>query len=741
MHNLRIKHGRRPFTVARDDAGVPHVRAEDWHAAVYALGYLHALDRGTQLLFSRVAGYGRSAELLADRPELREFDRLFRQAGLFVRLKEELEHIDDEERAELECYCNGVNDGLRQAGRSLPMWAVGYRGEPWDVPAVMLIAHLLNYSGLALGQQQQERIILELIQSGSDQERLQELFAPLLNQADFDLLRRIKITRRLSDEALDLVADLPSLAGSNAWAVAPQRSVSGGALLASDPHLEVNRLPTIWYEVVLRFGDEYVLGATLPGAPIVTVGRNRRLAWGVTHHKSDISDFFIEDCRRAPGGEDSPRWQYRRGQAWHDFRVREEVIRGKAGLSETLRVYSNDLGTLDGDPAARGAGLHLLVRWTGDLAGVARSLGTWSRLVHQTSALAAMDLVRECPHPTLAWIFADRQGHVGRQCSGWAPLRPPHCNGAIPVAAWDERNHWQGLRPTSDLPRTFDPPQGFVSTANESINPADGPPLVTLPMMDYRKRRIDQLLAGLPAASVDDMQALQYDVISLQALDLLEVFLPNLPDTPLKERLAKWDGNYAANSVEATLFQDLYLRVVQEIFGQTPDEGGLGLRRIAFLSTRVGFSFLIVACVDELLKRDRSSWWRERDKAELIQRAASGINVAVARPWGQVNTFRLLNRFFENAFFGGALRFHTRPLPMPGSLATPFQGNLFRLNGRETSFAPSYHFVCDLCTDEAWTNLPGGPSESRFSRWYRSDVTRWMNGDYKRLSVAEQPER
>jgi len=71
---------------------------------------------------------------------------------------------------------------------------------------------------------------------------------------------------------------------------------------------------------------------------------------------------------------------------------------------------------------------------------------------------------------------------------------------------------------------------------------------------------------------------------------------------------------------------------------------------------------------------------------------------------------------------------------MRGCFATPFQGHLLRVARRESTFAPSYHFTTDMTTDEVYTNLPGGPSESRFSRWYKSDIPRWMNGEYKRLS-------
>ena len=76
-----------------------------------------------------------------------------------------------------------------------------------------------------------------------------------------------------------MITDLPRLAGSNAWAVAPERSASGSALLACDPHLEVNRLPAVWYEAELHWDDNYVLGASLPGCPLFAVARTRDVAW------------------------------------------------------------------------------------------------------------------------------------------------------------------------------------------------------------------------------------------------------------------------------------------------------------------------------------------------------------------------------------------------------------------------------------------------------------------------------
>jgi penicillin amidase len=736
MKPLRIKYNQRPFTVARDDAGVPHITAASWLEALYGLGYLHAMDRTTQILFARVMASGRSAELIANRPELLEADRLFRRVGLYLRLDEEVDRLPPDDRAECEAYAQGVNDGLKQAGRSFPMWATRFQPEPWDAQSILLIGNLLNFGGLAVGQQQQERLILELIQAGVDDARLRELFAPQLDDADFELLRKVKIASRLSDEALQMLTDLPHLEASNAWAVSPSRSATGAALLASDPHLEVNRLPAIWYEAVLRWGERYVLGASLPGCPIFAVGRTNDLAWGVTHLKGDTSDYFIEDCREQDG-----RWQYRRGNelgdvAWRDFDVRQETISRKGGKPDLQRIHHNGQGTLECDPQQLGPGLQLLSAWTGSLPGSGQSMTAWTRLVHTRTAREAMDGVRDSPQPTLCWVFADRQGHIGLQANGWFPKRPPHCNGLVPMPAWDERNHWQGVLPADILPSVFDPPEGYLSTANEPLNPPQGPLLVTLPIPDYRQRRIIQRLGELPRATLADMQAIQYDVVSLHAKEMLAVLLPHLPDGKLKAALAAWDGNYAPGTVEATLFTRLHRRVLLEVFGQDPREhGGLGARRMLYLSTRPGVSIPLLTAIDRLLRQEDSRWWRDRDKGDLIRRAAEGLAERSLPLWAHENSFRFRNRFLESDLMGRALGFHTGDLPMPGNFATPFQGHLLRMGGRETSFAPSYHFVCDLATDEAWTNLPGGPSESRFSRWYKSDIPRWSSGQYKRLAA------
>jgi penicillin amidase len=736
MKPLRIKYARRKFNVARDDNGVAHISASSMLGALYGLGYMHAFDRPTQMLFARVVASGRSAECIADQPNLLETDRFFRRAGLYLNLEREVNHLDDLTFSRVTAYCEGVNDGMKQAGRSLPMWATGYKPEPWNQAAVLLVGNLLNYGGLVVSQQQNERLMLELIQTGVSRRLLEELFSPLLDHVDYDMLSKIKIASRLSDDALEVISDLPRLAGSNAWAVSPQRSATGSALLASDPHLEVNRLPAIWYEAVLSWEDEYLMGASLPGCPLFAVARTPRLAWGVTYLKADTCDYFVEDCRRDASG-----WQYRRDGKWVNFQIRDEVIQRKSGELENMRLYHNSLGTLEGDLDKAGEGLHLLTAWTGSSQGVGLTMATWLNVIAQTNTLDAMDQVRDCPQPTLCWVFADHAGHIGRQANGWIPQRPRGYSGLLPIPAWDSGNHWQGWIPAHELPRVYDPPEGFISSANETLDPPGMIRLVSQPLPNYRKRRIDECLSLLPLMTVSDMQAIQYDVVSMQARDVLEIFLPCLPPGEIRDRLASWDCGYGPKSLEATLFSRFYRNVLLEIFGHgTSERTGLGWRRMLYLCSRVGFSMMVVTCIDRLLKKPDSLWWEGRDKSELIRRAAAALESEPDQAWGVTNAFSFTNRFIESQFVGRALGFHTSELPMRGCHATPFQGHLLRAATRETTFAPSYHFVTDLGTSQAWTNLPGGPSESWLSRWYKNDISSWLDGTYKTLTADPVPQ-
>ena len=280
-----LRNLNRKVQIARDKTGIPHVSATSFLDALYGLGYVHARDRLTQILFSRAVAIGRAAERIANKPELIETDRFFRKIGLHTNLESDAASFTPENREQVQNYCDGVNDGIVAAGRSLPMWATGFKPNEWDLEAVLIIGKLLSFGGLAVSQMQNERLLVELIHAGADEFALRQIFTPRLDGADFGLLRELHLSNQLSDGALDLLTDLPRLAGSNAWAVRPERSNSGGALLASDPHLEINRLPAIWYEAVLNWGRSVFDGGDAAGLPVIRRSSNESLGLGCHLHE------------------------------------------------------------------------------------------------------------------------------------------------------------------------------------------------------------------------------------------------------------------------------------------------------------------------------------------------------------------------------------------------------------------------------------------------------------------------
>ena len=404
-----------------------------------------------------------------------------------------------------------------------------------------------------------------------------------------------------------MLADLPRLAGSNAWAVSPGRSASGSALLATDPHLEVNRLPAIWYEVALAWGDgEYAMGATLPGCPIMAVGRTPRLAWGVTYMHADTSDFFIEDCR--PGGATG--WQYRRGDQWFDLQHRQEVIAARRG-AEAARSLRKRAGYAELHPDMPApASISRSPGSAASSAAAARSApGSKSSPSHDG---------RRCNgcRPTLAPSVARldcspiAQGIIGLQASGWLPKRGGGNSGIVPIPAWDRENHWQGRVQPELLPRRIRSADRLrrLAPTKSSIARRTAAPCPRLP--DYRKRRIVERLTEMHASH----RRRHADVAVRRAQRASPRFAAG-PARPVgrcarsRRKLADWDCSYTPDSTEATLFQHFYRHVVLEIFGH---EQGIGWRRMFYLSTRMGYSTMVLTAIDRTLRKVTSLVARSR---------------------------------------------------------------------------------------------------------------------------------
>lgn len=716
--------GRR-VRIGRTTGGVVEIHGDDDLDLAAGLGFAHAHDRLLQMELVRLIAQGRLCECLADEPANLEVDLFMRRLGFAAGAEADAARLTPAARALAEAYCDGVNSALRSRARPLELWLVGHRPAPWRPADVLLTVQVMSFAGLAQSQQDMEKLLAQALHAGVDLARLQELFAPHLDGLDEELLRllrRVRIAEGLLPPAVRFLPGLPRLVASNNWALRPSRSTSGSALQCNDPHLEVNRLPAIWYEMVGHTRDDYHLGITMPGLPGIVMGRTRALSFGFTYGFMDTVDFFIEDVR---GG------RCRDGDGWTELRRRPERVLRKKSPAVDAVVFETPRGVLEAD-AADGVpedGLYLSRAWANHISGGAPALDALTRLLRARNVREGQEAVRDV---TVSgnWVLADREGHVGYQQSG--PLPQRRHSGLYPVPGWRPELCWDGLHPATVLASDADPADGVIVTANDDHCQPGGPAAINLCMGGYRARRIEALLAARPRHTLEDMTAIQCDLYSMQAERFMAVLRPLLPASPDTDLLREWDLRYDAASRGATLFEEIYAELLREVFGRGlfGEEAWQHLVQETMLLTDYFHLF------DEVLLQGGPEWFGAEGREALFRRSLAhvleGRSAADVRPWGDGRALLMTNVFFQGRL-PRWLGFDHGPITLVGGRATVAQGGLFRAHGRTTTFAPSWRYATDLGRDEALTVLAGGPSGSRWSQWYAADVADWLACRYKRL--------
>lgn len=711
--------GDGPISVERDANGVPHIGASTEADLYRGLGWCHATDRPIQLLLTRLAGRGRMAEHLRGGGELLEIDRAFRRLDFAGDAAAVAAALPAGDLALTEAYCDGIGRAL---ARGLP-WELRLAGlrraEPWTPADCIVLARLAGWISLAESQGHMERLLIDLVRAGAGRERIMELFPAIEPDADLDLIARLRPGAPLVPDAVRWNPALPRVMASNNWVVGPARSRSGRALLANDPHLEVNRLPAVWQEVAARLGDRFFLGATMPGLPAFLIGRTNDLAWGATYAFMDAIDSWVEDCR-----DGCARRVVGAGEHWEPVRRRVETIHRRGAEPVTETFWETDRGVLDGDP--REPGLRLATRWSAAHGSGAGSLAGGFEVFRARGAREGMAALGRI-ESAFNWVLADSSGSIGYQMSGRMPIRRKGVSGLVPLPGWDPENDWRGFAEPEDLPRCIDPPDGYIVTANHDLNHLGRLSPITLPMGDSRAGRIAERLAGRDDWTAAELGALQLDVSSRQAEAFMEILRPLLPPGRRADVLRAWDCCYETRSLGATLFERWYRELMIEVFG-----GTLGGEVAAFVLGETGIVADFYANFDAVLLSERSQWFGDSAREQLYTRAAERALATEPRPWGEQQQVTLSHLLFGGRF-PKALGFDRGPVPLRGSRGTISQGQVYRSRGRETSFAPSYRLVTDLAEDAVHTAIAGGPSDRRFSRFYASGLRDWLAGRLKTL--------
>ncbi|NNE86779.1 MAG: penicillin acylase family protein [Silicimonas sp.] len=576
-----------PVEIVRDNANVPHIFGASDTDVYFGLGLAHAQDRLWQMMLLRRTAQGRLSELFGTRT-LRT-DDLIRRFDLYPLAVKSVAVQDDYTKAALQAYAAGVNAWLEQVnagarGRGAPeYWVFEPSIAPWQPADSIVIGKLM---ALRLAGHMQTEVLRARTMLMLSDDRVADILpdtpgpgiAALPDYASlFDApLLRIAQSIPMPDDPLSPFPARGFAGASNAWAAAPDRAAAGATLLANDPHLGFSA-PSIWYLARLELQSGGVIGATIPGAPAIAVGRSERLGWALTSSYGDDQDVFIEKVNPAN------REEVQTPDGWKKMRARNSLINVKDAAPVNITLRWTDNG-----PVLPGAHYNLA---TITPPGHVAALG-WTALNPADTSISALFGIMRAPDiegaiaageafvaPTQTLTLADNE-RIAMQVIGHLPRRAfrHETKGRLPAPAWRSENLWDGVFPYSTNPSVMDPEGGILGNTNNKIIQRPFPRHMSFEWGDtQRVQRWQRLMQSREVHTRESFIEAQLDTVSITARTLLPLVAKDLwftgeaaPEgTPERRRrdalalLADWNGEMNEHLPEPLIYM-AWMRALQE---------------------------------------------------------------------------------------------------------------------------------------------------------------------------------
>jgi len=758
-----------PVSVRYGPHAVPSIEADSLDDMLYAQGYVLASERLWQMdLLRRLAG-GRLAEVFGE--AALSVDRFYRTVGLPLAARESYAALEPEYRRMLERYADGVNAYRRAALERLPLeyLIAGFDPAPWTPEDSLVIGEYMAWINSV--NLREELVFLRLAGRLGNAPAL-ELFPVDLGIPASASAAQLPDYRRLMEgfpepsrpaplaatgPVPSAVGSVPAAAGpvraapapgvgaSNVWAVNGPRADQGQALLANDPHLAPS-VPGIWYELELRSPGYHTAGVALPGVPLVLIGHNDDLAWGLTTVTADTQDLFLE----RPSDDGQRVLRPNGGSEVIARRLESIPVKGRAEPVQLEIEHTSNGVLIDDLIAARGANpeglpavsLHERVALRRNLEVPDRALvGLW-RLNTATTVDEARAAGVELRHVSQNLVVAHRDGGIGWQITGMLPLRG-RGSGQFPALGWDAGYGWTGYLPFAQNPGVTNPDSHQLVNANNRSLAEDAPVKVGHSWLPpYRAQRIEELLNHEPLSNADALARMQADRESVRARVFMASLRRSMPELreldPEAARIAErdllyWRGDFSPDSHAAALWGLLLPALYQALYG---DELGDDLRLL------MAMDFNSYGPLDEALRTGRSSFWDDigtplenEGPAAIWARAlrAAYIRLQELLPQGDEQRLdRLRTLTFPHAFDGQPLLgrlFSVGPIPMAGDSSTVNVANAAPTVPREIGYIPSMRVVY---TPADWSatrgTLPLGQSGHRLSRYRTDQLDDWLAG-------------
>jgi penicillin amidase len=742
-----------PVEIVRDRNSVPHIIAGSIEDAAFGLGFVHAQDRFWQMELLRRAGQGRLSEIFPPRligSGIVNADRTMRGLGIYRAATDSVGALSSGTRAVLESYAAGVNawigDKDRQYGLELTLIKLvsggRYRPEPWQ-PADSMVWAKLMALGLD-GNWRSELLRLRLLRKVGE-DNLKFLIARPSESGDATLSLANQVLNGLDLDRLYRDTDNAATRkreASNEWVLSGAHSLSGKPLLANDPHLDYS-FPGTWYLARMVGPGFDIKGASSPGSPGIVLGHNASIGWGFTTTNLDSQDLFIE--RVDPTDPN----RYITPEGARPFAVREETISVLWGEPVHLRVRNTRHGVVVDDFIARPddfspAG-HVLALQATALDGADTSIEGFMRITLAQNWDDFLAAARKIVSPMQNIVYADTTGNVGLIAPARVPIRRKG-DGSMPSPGWTGEYDWAGFVPFDELPKAYNPPSGILVNANARLVPEDYRHFITRDWAPaYRQLRANQLLREVDRHPVYGMIAIQADILTPDAAEMLPVLLKPAARNPRAARvidlMGRWNRFMLANRPEPLIYTAwLYELERRLVAGKVGDElyANLAAPNIALL-LRI-LSERPQWCDDPATPGPEScddaiAASLERALDSIARRQGPDIETW---QWGREHVAAFRHPLFDR-------------LPLLRNLASvrfPADGGGHTLNRATPEFGgpdpfeavhgAGYRAVYDFSDlDNSRFAIPLGQSGNMFSPWSRSFLDRWQSLRYIEIAGTQ----
>ena len=745
---IKLDNLKEEVTVYRDEFAVPHIYAKNVEDLYRATGYCMAQDRLWQIDLIRRATTGELSEIFG--ADMIDVDQLLRMLRIPEKSRSILEISDPKILNALDAFCDGVNQYIDTHQKNLPpeFLILGYKPDKW-LPEHSL--NLIGYMAWDLTMPWSIETVYHKIKEKVGQEKFAEIVPDLDLQESVIYSEIGEFEAVISRDSPYLAAmdKLPDLgleifSGSNNWAVSGEKSATGKPLFSNDMHLGLNA-PGIWYTMhqVIE-GELNVTGVAVPGQPLVVAGHNQDIAWGMTNVMVDDMDFYFETIN--PENPD----EYWFNGEWHPLEIRKEIIEVK-GSDPVERISRfTHRGPIVTKFKDMDENKPISMRWIGnEPSNELRSLYLINRAKNWEDYKDAL-----CTFVSVSQnvAYADVMGNIGIYCAAGVPIREGW-NGVAIAPGETDKYDWKGLVPFEELPHSYNPKSGFIASANNRSTDSDYPYHISYWYApQYRIDRIHELLKDKPYLSVDDYKLMHSDfksklvegLIDRIRLVITQIDEPNELEQEAIKLLNDWDGILTKESVAATIFEQFYLELMNNIFG---DELGEEL-----LADYQEVEYMINSTIDKIWMEGHSLWC-DNVNTEQVETLNDNITAAFKDAvailterfgsdmedwqWGEVHGLVLEHHLGNVELYGIKIldilfNFNRGPWPVGGNQGTVSPYSYDSNDPFTVDFGASHRHIYDTSDwDNSLSIIPTGISGIPASKHYCDQTDSYVNNEYR----------